>query len=166
MCKAPKKSRQSHGGAGDVLKTAEAVSPTSSITTSVTSTTTTTLSSWGAEDRSAEKCEAVKPSEFLPKFAAVLNKGTGPVLNSVAALEAKRAHDSRTRLRSMLAVIAGEGMLCFVLSYALSLVFHSNIIMSFLNYGMFTCPLLIIWIFSASALFCECSALMLHIVQV
>jgi hypothetical protein len=109
-CVPPKQSRQSLGYAGDVLKTTEAVSAASSIHTTVTSSTTTTLSSCGAEDRSAEKSEAFKPSEFLPTFAAVLNKSSGHVLNSVAALEAKRANDIRTRLRSMLAVIAGEGM--------------------------------------------------------
>jgi hypothetical protein len=108
--KPPKQSRESLGDAADILKTTETVPTTSSIHTPITSATPTTLSSCGIEEKSTDKSETVKPSEFLPKFAAVLDKSTGPVLNSVAALEAKRAYDSRTRLRSMLAVIAGGGM--------------------------------------------------------
>ncbi|PNF32565.1 hypothetical protein B7P43_G00344 [Cryptotermes secundus] len=106
--KPPKKSRESLGDATHILKTSETVATTSSSHTPVVSATTTTLSSHEAEDKSNDRSESVKPSEFLPKFAAVLDKRTGPVLNSVAALEAKRAHDRQTRLRSMLAVIAGE----------------------------------------------------------
>jgi len=71
----------------------------------------------------------VQPSEFLPKFAAVLDKSTPPVLNSVAALEAKRAYDRQTRLRSMLAVIAGEGMWLFLLccSFTVLLLFMQTV---------------------------------------
>lgn len=108
--KPSKKSRESLGDAAPILKTSETVATTSSSHTPIVSATTTTLSSCVAEDKSADKSETVKPSEFLPKFAAVLDKRTGPVLNSVAALEAKRAYDRQTRLRSMLAVIAGRGM--------------------------------------------------------
>ncbi|PSN41873.1 hypothetical protein C0J52_10238 [Blattella germanica] len=82
-------------------------SPTTT-TTITSSSTTTNITTTVPEKKELVTPEVIKPSEFLPKFAAVLDKTSGPVLNSVAALEAKRAHDSRTRLRSMLAVIAGE----------------------------------------------------------
>jgi hypothetical protein len=108
--KPPKQSRESRGDAADILKATETVSTSSFTHTPTTSTTAKTLSSCGEEDKSTNEPETVKPSEFLPKFAAVLDKRTGPVLNSVAVLEAKRAYDRQTRLRSMLAVIAGGGM--------------------------------------------------------
>jgi hypothetical protein len=112
MGKPPKQSRDSLGDASNItMKTATEIVPTtSSIHTQTTIATTPTLPICQAEKESTDKSAVVKPSEFLPKFAAVLDKNSGPVLNSVAALEAKRAYDIRTRLRSMLAVIAGEGM--------------------------------------------------------
>jgi hypothetical protein len=119
MGKPPKQSRDSIGDAANIiLKTTTAtVAATSSTHTAMTSATTPTLSVHHTEEKSNDKSETVQPSEFLPKFAAVLDKSTPPVLNSVAALEAKRAYDRQTRLRSMLAVIAGEGMWHFLLCF-------------------------------------------------
>jgi hypothetical protein len=111
MGKPPKQSRDSlEDAANIILRTTETVPTTSFIHTPTTSATTPTLSIDKADETSTDKSVNIKPSEFLPKFAAVLDKNAGPVLNSVAALETKRAYDSRTRLRAMLAVIAGEGM--------------------------------------------------------
>jgi hypothetical protein len=116
MGKPPKQSRDSTGDADNImLKTTTATVPAASpINTPTTSANTPTLSVHQTEEKSHDSSEIVQPSEFLPKFAAVLDKTTPPVLNSVAALEAKRAYDRQTRLRSMLAVIAGEGMLHFL----------------------------------------------------
>jgi len=112
MGKPPKQSRDSIGDAANIIPktTTATVSTTSSTHTCTTSVTSPTPSIHHTEEKSTDKPEIVQPSEFLPKFAAVLDKNTPPVLNSVAALEAKRAYDRQTRLRSMLAVIAGEGM--------------------------------------------------------
>lgn len=116
--KPPKQSRDSlEDAANIILRTTVETVPVSSVHTPTTSAVTPTLSIDKAQEVSADKSVNIKPSEFLPKFAAVLDKNAGPVLNSVAALETKRAYDSRTRLRSMLAVIAGEGILFYLLSY-------------------------------------------------
>jgi hypothetical protein len=131
MGKPPKQSRDSIGDAANIIpKTTTVTVPTTSSThTRTTSATAPTLSIHHIEEKSPDKPEIVQPSEFLPKFAAVLDKSTPPVLNSVAALEAKRAYDRQTRLRSMLAVIAGEGMWHFLLCCSLTLiVVHANCI--------------------------------------
>ncbi|XP_021920770.1 nuclear pore complex protein Nup214 isoform X2 [Zootermopsis nevadensis] len=105
MSKPPKQSRDSLEDAANIIRGTPVPVLTSPIQTPAT---TPTLSIDKADETSTEKSVDIKPSKFLPKFAAVLDKNGGPVLNSVAALETKRAYDSRTRLRSMLAVIAGE----------------------------------------------------------
>ncbi|XP_069700414.1 uncharacterized protein [Periplaneta americana] len=107
MGKPPKQSRESIVETIHILKKAVEEAPT---VTSITTPTTSAITSAPHPQQQQEEEIPVttKPSEFLPKFAAVLDKSSGPVLNSVAALEAKRVHDSKTRLRSMLAVIAGE----------------------------------------------------------
>jgi hypothetical protein len=122
MGKPPKQSRDSIGDAANIIpKTTTATVPTTSYThTRTTSATSPPLPIHHTEEKSTDKPEIVQPSEFLPKFAAVLDKSTPPVLNSVAALEAKRAYDRQTRLRSMLAVIAGEGMWLFLLCCSLT----------------------------------------------
>jgi len=122
MGKPPKQSRDSIGDAANIIpKTTTATVPTTSSTHGcATSAISPTISIHHTEEKSTDKPETVQPSEFLPKFAAVLDKNTPPVLNSVAALEAKRAYDRQTRLRSMLAVIAGEGMWLFLLCCSLT----------------------------------------------
>jgi hypothetical protein len=117
MGKPPKQSRDSIGDAANIIPktTTATVATTSSTHTPTSSAITPTLSVHHTEEKSTDRFEIVQPSEFLPKFAAVLDKSTPPVLNSVAALEAKRAYDRQTRLRSMLAVIAGEGTWRFLL---------------------------------------------------
>jgi len=132
MGKPPKQSRDGTGDAANVIPktTTATASTTSSTHTRTTSATSPTVSIHHTEEKSTDKPETVQPSEFLPKFAAVLDKNTPPVLNSVAALEAKRAYDRQTRLRSMLAVIAGEGMWLFssVLFFNYITVVHANCI--------------------------------------
>lgn len=131
MGKPPKQSRDSTGDAANVIpKTTTSTVPTTSSTrTRTTSATSPALPIHHTEEKSTDRPEVVQPSEFLPKFAAVLDKSTPPVLNSVAALEAKRAYDRQTRLRSMLAVIAGEGMWLFLLccSFTVLLLFMQTV---------------------------------------
>lgn len=110
MGKPPKQSRDSIGDAANIILKTTAAMPTTSSTHTRTTSATSPTPIQHTEEKSADQHEIVQPSEFLPKFAAVLDKSTPPLLNSVAALEAKRAYDRQTRLRSMLAVIAGEGM--------------------------------------------------------
>jgi hypothetical protein len=110
MGKPPKQSRDNLEDAANIILRMTETLPTSSVHTPTTSATTPTPSIDKADETSTDRSVNIKPSEFLPKFAAVLDKNAAPVLNSVAALETKRAYDSRTRLRSMLAVIAGEGI--------------------------------------------------------